>query len=267
MGTFRFTLGAAFIVGFSLATSSPLAGQRDSASDAALPQLAGCLAQPVVGVPFSASATISWHPPADSQKRPLTASSRYYRDSSGRIRVEFQEGVSGTRVVVAPSSKPPAFLVDTKTRTLYKFVPGAFESLFGAGCFRHYAIPVTVNRFVGFYGQPIDEEPLGERTLEGWRVTGTRLTLRLPQTVSHTGLEERWVSPELNLVVYSRREDPVIGVVEHRVTNIRPGEPPSELFELDDYEDITPPRFGCWSWDNPYASHFGQPSRCDNYNP
>jgi hypothetical protein len=227
----------------------------------------GCLAHPFVGAPFSAEATITWNPPAGNQKPPLAASLRYYRDSSGRVRVEFQEGASRTRVLVAASSKPPAFLVDTNAKTLYKFVPGAFESMFGAGCFRHYAIPVTVNRFVSFYGQPIDEEALGERTLEGLRVTGTRLTLRLPQTVTHTGIEERWVSPELNLVVYSRREDPAIGVVEHRVRNIRQTEPSSTLFDLEDFRDTTPPMFGCWSWDNPYASHFGQPSQCDNYNP
>jgi hypothetical protein len=74
------------------------------------------------------------------------------------------------------------------------------------------------------------------------------------------------VSPHLNVVLSSRRQDPTIGVVQYRVHNIRQTEPPSELFDLGGYRDITPPRFGCWSWDNPYALQFGQPSRCDNYN-
>ena len=44
--------------------------------------------------------------------------------------------------------------------------------------------------------------------------------------------DERWESPELKVLVYSRQSDPRTGVVEYRLTNIIRSEPPPDLFVL-----------------------------------
>ena len=41
---------------------------------------------------------------------------------------------------------------------------------------------------------------------------------------------ERWESPELEILIYSRSSDPRTGVIEYRLTNIRRTDPPPDLF-------------------------------------
>jgi hypothetical protein len=49
-------------------------------------------------------------------------------------------------------------------------------------------------------------------------------------------VSERWYSPELQVIVETRRSDPRFGDTVYRLTNIVRAEPPSELFEV-------PPQF------------------------
>jgi hypothetical protein len=44
--------------------------------------------------------------------------------------------------------------------------------------------------------------------------------------------DERWESPALRVLVYSRYVDPRIGTVEYRLKNVRRGEPSRELFAV-----------------------------------
>jgi hypothetical protein len=68
------------------------------------------------------------------------------------------------------------------------------------------------------------------------------------------GLGERWVSPDLKLVVYSRREDSTVGVVEYQLRKINGAEPPGHLFEVPaDYVEVAPA--GCTVWENAYSPH------------
>jgi hypothetical protein len=57
--------------------------------------------------------------------------------------------------------------------------------------------------------------------------------------------DERWESPELRMLVYSRNSDPRTGVVEYKLTNINRAEPPADLFTIpSDYavnEPALPP--------------------------
>jgi hypothetical protein len=53
---------------------------------------------------------------------------------------------------------------------------------------------------------------------------GNRLPLQL--------VSERWYSPELKIVVMTRRIDPRVGETRFRLTNIVRGEPPAHLFEV-----------------------------------
>jgi hypothetical protein len=43
---------------------------------------------------------------------------------------------------------------------------------------------------------------------------------------------ERWYSPELKIVLESRRSDPRMGDVTYRVTQLLRGEPDAALFEI-----------------------------------
>jgi hypothetical protein len=69
---------------------------------------------------------------------------------------------------------------------------------------------------------------------------------------------ERWVSPELKVVVYSRLEDSIVGVVGYQLRNISRSEPPTELFRLPTDYMVTTGPYGCGTWDFPYAPHFGR---------
>jgi hypothetical protein len=65
--------------------------------------------------------------------------------------------------------------------------------------------------------------------------------------------DERWVSPELQLLVYSRTEDSKIGVVEHRLTSISQAEPPAELFEIPAAYSATAANYPI-TFHNPYRA-------------
>jgi hypothetical protein len=94
----------------------------------------------------------------------------------------------------------------------------------------------------------VKTEQLGTKEVEGVGAEGTRTTTTLPagaignvrpiQIVS-----ERWYSPELHVVVFSRRADPRFGETIYRLTNITRTEPDASLFQVPaDYkrEDLKP---------------------------
>ena len=81
------------------------------------------------------------------------------------------------------------------------------------------------------------EQPLGERVIEGLNVTGRRTRATWP--AGAFGLDadlevtsERWVSPELRVLVYSRIEDAVAGTFEVRLSRVDRAEPPRDLFTV-----------------------------------
>jgi hypothetical protein len=81
------------------------------------------------------------------------------------------------------------------------------------------------------------EEQLGTRQMEGLKVTGRRTTVTIPtdrlgndRPIQVT--DERWESPELGVVVYSRYSDPRTGVVEYRLTSVNRSEPRADLFAV-----------------------------------
>lgn len=81
------------------------------------------------------------------------------------------------------------------------------------------------------------EEQLGTRQIEGMKATGRRTSVTIPtdrvgndRPIQIT--DERWESPELGVVVYSRYTDPRTGVVEYRLTSINRSEPAASLFTV-----------------------------------
>jgi len=83
----------------------------------------------------------------------------------------------------------------------------------------------------------VKTEPLGTQTIEGVQATGTRTTRTIPagEIGNERPLEitsEVWTSPDLQMVVLSKRNDPRIGETVYRLTNIQRAEPDPSLFQV-----------------------------------
>ena len=86
--------------------------------------------------------------------------------------------------------------------------------------------------------KPLPEaQSLGERTIEGLKVTGSRREFTIeagaigneqPMVVS----TEQWFSPELGVVVASSHHDPMIGDTNYKLTQISRTEPDPALFKV-----------------------------------
>ena len=202
-----------------------------SASDlaAAPSERPDCIATPVLGAPFSADAVTTWHPPENSGRPELRVTARYYRDGAGRVRVDFVEGMDKERIIITgPAASREVYELDTATRTAFSTTRGHVAMVVAGGCGDWYHVPVAKNRFVAVMGMPLDDESLGTRSMGGVEVIGTRHNTRPPMTFDGVVLPgERWTSPELKLVVYSRIEDSVAGVVGYQLRNISRTEPPA----------------------------------------
>ena len=80
-------------------------------------------------------------------------------------------------------------------------------------------------------------ESLGKQVIEGVEAEGTRTTITIPagQIGNDRQIEivnERWYSPELQMVVMTRHSDPRLGETIYRLTNISRTEPEKSLFEV-----------------------------------
>ncbi|HUQ34055.1 MAG TPA: hypothetical protein VM095_18175 [Pyrinomonadaceae bacterium] len=80
-------------------------------------------------------------------------------------------------------------------------------------------------------------ESLGKQVVEGVEAEGTRTTITIP--AGEIGNEqainivsERWYSPELQVIVMSKNNDPLVGETVYRLTNITRSEPARALFEV-----------------------------------
>jgi hypothetical protein len=201
---------------------------------------------PVVGAPFSADATttLTWTS-SDGMPRQVSAMARYYRDSSGRVRVEqvgFAEdgpNASSRTTFITIDAAPGRNVVtlDPSRRIVRPESRGILGQIFNGGS--SFAIPVDASRFrFRAYITPVNYgwvDLLRNRQIAGIETTGRRAVTPIP--VGRVGnsrpqeiVDERWVSPELNVVIYARTSDPVTGVFEYRLANIDRAEPSPDLF-------------------------------------
>ncbi len=91
-----------------------------------------------------------------------------------------------------------------------------------------------------FAGERVPEpvvEQLGTTFMEGVAVEGTRTTVTIP--AGQIGNEqpinivsERWMSPDLKVLVMSKQSDPRFGETTYRLTNLSRAEPSPELFQI-----------------------------------
>ena len=219
--------------------------------------------RPVVDAPYMAEAvTEVTQALPDGNRIERRSSAAVARDSRGRVRRAHQGMMLGalqaapTEVPLVSISDPTSGMhitLNQERRLAHRLsmptfdiaVPARGDMLIsaGAGLTR---LPPGLSPGAG--AAAVRTEPLGERDIEGVRAEGTRTTMTVPAGTIGNQLpietvSERWFSPELQVVVLTRRSDPRFGDTVYRLTNIVRAEPPPDLFEVPpDYriEDLTP---------------------------
>jgi hypothetical protein len=219
----------------------------------------------VTNAPFSADAiTTVTQILGDGTRIEQRTTSRFYRDSAGRVRRE--QTILGLdalnpsnqpRTVITVDPDPNdafAYTLDPSNRTARRVrratgpYADAISWIVGdrlAGTQTYFAsvgLRLEVRRRVtngapeAPGAEPV-EESLGTRQIEGVSATGHRTKTTIPTGVIGNDrpieiTDERWESAELRLLVRSLHHDPRTGDVEYRLTNINRVEPPADLFAI-----------------------------------
>lgn len=209
---------------------------------------------------------------SDGNRIEQRTSATIARDSQGRTRREQQGIALGALVAQAgapivtitdPSSgihftlnadqkiayraKPPKFTVTTRKDLAAGAVTdgsiGTFEAatpVFGGAIFEAPVEPpmiATAPTAATRIDAGFKREVLEPRTIEGLRAEGIRTTTIIPAGTMGNVLPieviaERWYSPELQVVLMTRRHDPRFGETIYRLINIDRSEPAAELFKV-----------------------------------
>jgi hypothetical protein len=180
-------------------------------------------------------------------------STKQYRDSEGRTRVETSPG--GAQVVeIHDSVSGFRYLLDLQNLVAHRFAPPA-ESTSGDASYAQTArVDSSAANSAPARGitptqTPTDRpqsstESLGSQTVEGVYVEGKKTTTTFP--VGFMGNDrplvrvmESWISSELKLTVVSKNSDPRMGESTMRLRNINRSEPDPALFGVPtDYQIV-----------------------------
>jgi hypothetical protein len=202
--------------------------------------------KPVLNAPYTAEAvTEVVQTLADGNRIEQRTSAIVARDSRGRTRRE-QHGIA-LGGLVAQAESPIVTITDPTTGThlnlnqdtkvarrspsIDSFPPTSSNRVGGGVAVSDAGIAA------GESSPEVRTRKLGTKELEGVRVEGTETTVTIRAGAMGNRLpirlvSERWYSPELKVVVMSRRIDPRFGETRFRLTNIVRGEPPAQLFEV-----------------------------------
>ena len=207
--------------------------------------------KPVTGEPYAADqVTEHIQTLADGNRIVNTTTTRIYRDSQGRTRTEttLPTLAGGPPAPVMITINDPVagvtYLLNADNKTAQKLtmkqvqlpdvkalapLPPLPEPS-GAG-------PVVFAAAAGLPKPEVKKEDLGNQTLDGVLVTGTRITETIPagaigneQAIQTTS--ERWFSPALQVVVKSTNTDPRIGQTTETLNNLNLAEPDPSLFQV-----------------------------------
>jgi hypothetical protein len=223
----------------------------------------------VKGAPFSAQATtVTDQTLADGNHIHQQNNATLYRDTQGRTRRETTLGSFGPWSASEAETKPVVMINDPVAGVHYMLhpdehkaiqmplpkLPATLPSKAAAGKAAAEAKVFAVRvpppppdipggDFHVFY-QRFDREEqggqtesLGTQVIEGVKAEGTRITETIPAgSIGNDQpiqiVTERWYSPDLQMVVMSKRSDPRLGETTFRLTNINRAEPAATLFEV-----------------------------------
>ena len=225
---------------------------------------------PVTGAPYSATATTeSTQVLADGNRIVNKTTALLARDSQGRTRREETMGnigplpMDGPKMafITDPASKV-SYILDLNNQTAQVMKapditvggPGTAVAMGGGKPVPGNVTTMSIQKKViiagsnpgmeqriwvdsGTDASQAKSESLGTQVIEGVTAEGTRVTRTIPagQIGNERALEitsEVWTSPELQMVILSKRSDPRFGEIVYRLTDIKRSEPDASLFQV-----------------------------------
>ncbi|HKS80734.1 MAG TPA: hypothetical protein VJR23_04455 [Candidatus Acidoferrales bacterium] len=250
---FRITIA----IGMALLLGGAIAAQDLSTTNVVSHPAPAPLRGAITGEPYSAHMeTMHTQTLEDGTKieRKMSVTNSF-RDSQGRTREEhyiaLPDTVSGPDDLISVLIHDPttgvSFLLNPKNHTARE-LPGLPVVNVGADTITipQHGVPAKLN------GSPretrqhpaITTVDLGTQEMEGVIVDGTRTTIDYPAGLvgndrPFSVVTERWQSPELKLLLLTKRTDPRSGETTTRVTNLDRSEPDPSLFQVPDGYTIT----------------------------
>lgn len=197
----------------------------------------------VTGAPYSAVAvTETRQSLADGNAISRKVQANVFRDSQGRTRRETTltgvgplstTGASRTFVMIHDPVAGTAFVLHQDTKVAEKLPvprgggkpPANLQGKFNARMQEQIA------------NGTLKKEDLGVQTINGISAQGTRFTRTIPAGQAGNAkpiiiTNERWYSPDLQIVIKTVRNDPRFGETTYTVTNIQKQEPAAALFAV-----------------------------------
>jgi len=197
----------------------------------------------VTGAPYSAIAvTETIQTLADGNTINRKVQANVFRDSQGRTRRETTltgvgplstTGTSRTFVMIHDPVAGTAYVLHQDKKVAEKLrarpkgnmTTGNLQNKFNARMQQEIA------------NGTLKKEDLGAQTINGISAQGTRFTRTIPAGQAGNAkpiviTNERWYSPELQIVVKTVRNDPRFGETTYTVTNIQRQEPAASLFTV-----------------------------------
>jgi len=212
----------------------------------------------VKGAPFTAvSVSETKQTLADGTTITHKFQSTLYRDADGRFRKEetlppigplAANGKSHSFVVIMDPVAGVTYTLDPERKLAHKMVReqgGPGPGTFGPGADVKFETgPGGTVRFEKFEkkldGDPnanLKKDSLGTQTINGVNAEGTRYTRTIPageigNDRALTVVREEWYSPDLQMVVQSKRTDPMSGQTVYSLINIQRTAPNASLFTV-----------------------------------
>jgi hypothetical protein len=251
--------------GVPLQMKTGMVTMRDDSVDAA----------PVKGAPFCATVTTEHTQSlSDGNRIHTTDSSMLCRDGEGRTRREAglnllgagQQTSSPKLITIVDPVARVRYLLDTESKIAQKMAlmrEGGTPGPDGPGPVHAPGKQVMIYQRTGGAGSDVvfndvmikrvgpdsgesapSSESLGDQTLDGLHVTGTRMTTTIPagkmgNEKPITVTSERWYSPELKATVVTKHDDPWAGELKTELKNVNVGEPEASLFVVPaDYKVV-----------------------------
>jgi hypothetical protein len=198
----------------------------------------------VTGAPFSATAVgESNRTLADGTKISQKVQSTVYRDAQGRVRKETTlpaigplaaSGAPKSLVFIHDPVAGTGYILDANKKIAHKLPQHPKKTADASATDSD-----TPGK--GWAGHPgnanVTKESLGSQTINGVVAEGTRYTRTIP--AGHMGndkpvtiVSEEWYSPDLQIIVQSKRSDPFAGESTYTVTNIQRSAPAATLFTV-----------------------------------
>lgn len=232
-------------------------------------------AAPVKGAPFCAT-VVTEHTQslADGNRIHTTDSSVLCRDSEGRTRREAGLNLLGASqqtsapklITIVDPVAGVRYLLDTENKIAQK-MPLLLEGgpvTAEAGAQHPAGKQVMIYQRTGGPGSDVafdqvmikkagagpgeeaapNSENLGDQTMDGIHVTGTRVTTTIPagkmgNEKPITVTSERWYSPELKATIVTKHDDPWAGELKTELKNVNTAEPDAAQFSVPaDYKIV-----------------------------